>query len=369
MRHFIIAAVLLLMPLSSIVAESAQQDRILVVVSSHGREQGQKQPGFEFEEFAQAYLIFKANGLSVDIASPRGGNVEADKYDTSSPLVQRVLNDPAIMAKLAATLPTEAIAPRDYVAAFIVGGKGAMFDLPGDAALQRAIAAIYENRGSIAAVCHGPAALTEVKLSDGSYLVAGKAVNGFTNTEEQLFGGKWIDHYDFLLEDRLKARGGRFESTDMMLSHVARAGRLITGQNPTSTAATAEALLQSLGITPKPRQPTKQERQLAQVARVLRGDRATIDAIRADPAQGSALMGMYGYYYLQAADSDAQVRQALLLMELVSTTINNPQVDLQIATAYQRLGQHGKARQQVAEVLQQHPDLAAAKSLLAELTQ
>ncbi|TQV82403.1 type 1 glutamine amidotransferase domain-containing protein [Exilibacterium tricleocarpae] len=367
MQHFIIAVVLILIPVLPTFAAGAAENRLLMVVSSHGREQGQEQPGFEFEEFAQAYLIFKAHGLVVDVASPDGGKVEADKFDTTSALAQRVLNDAEAMAKLSATLSTDAIDPDKYKAIFIVGGKGAMFDLPGDTALQRAIAAIYENRGTVAAVCHGPAALTDVKLSDGTYLVAGKAVNGFTNTEEKLFGRKWIDDYDFLLEDRLKARGGLFEGTDMMLNHVARADRLITGQNPTSTAATAEALLISLGITPQPREASKQEQQFARIEQVLRGDRQTIEAIRANPAQQSSLMGMYGYYYLLAAESEQQVKQAILLMELVSTTIDNPQVDLQIAKGYQRLGQPDKARQQVSNLLQRHPDLGPAKSLLAEL--
>lgn len=131
------------------------------------------------------------------------------------------------MAKLANTFPMERVEPGRYAAVFVVGGKGAMFDLPGSEALQSVIAKIYQRGGVVSAVCHGPAALVNVRLADGRYLVEGKAVNSFTNAEEALFGEKWALKYPFFLEDALTKRGGRFESAPMLLGHVARDGRLI----------------------------------------------------------------------------------------------------------------------------------------------
>ena len=115
------------------------------------------------------------------------------------------------MAKLNNTLATNAVNANAYDAVFVVGGKGAMFDLPNDTALQSVIAQIYQQEGSVAAVCHGPAALVNVKLKDGSYLVANKAINGFTNQEEKLFGQKWINDFEFMLEDKLNERGAVFQ--------------------------------------------------------------------------------------------------------------------------------------------------------------
>jgi putative intracellular protease/amidase len=106
----------------------------------------------------------------------------------------------------------------DYDAVFVVGGKGAMFDLPDNGALQDILAGAYTSGSIVAAVCHGPAALVNVQLPDGSYLVDGKQVNGFTNVEEQMFGQKWMPDFPFLLEDKLVERGGEFQSSPMMLS-------------------------------------------------------------------------------------------------------------------------------------------------------
>ena len=198
----------------------AAQDKlkVLMVVSSYGVDGGETRPGYEFDELAQAYLVFRHNDIAVDIASPKGGKVEADKYDKTTKFNADALSDTVFMAKLADTLATKAVNAKDYDGIFVVGGKGAMFDLPKDKALQGLIADIYEGKGSVAAVCHGPAALVDVKLSSGEYLIAGKAVNGFTLEEEARFGKKWASQFDFQLEDRLKERGGKFSSSPMMLS-------------------------------------------------------------------------------------------------------------------------------------------------------
>lgn len=348
-------------------AAVSDSKRIVMVLSGYGQPD-QQAPGYEFDEFAKAYLIFQAHGISVDIASPQGGKIEADKYDPAKAYNQQVLSDAAIMAKLNNTLSTAQLKASDYSGIFIVGGKGAMFDLPKDTALQQLIAAVYQQQGVVAAVCHGPAALVNVTLADGNYLVANKAVNGFTNEEERLFGKKWLAKFDFMLQDKLIERGGRFEHSPMMLSHVAVNNRLITGQNPASTVATANALLESLGITPQPMAPHKDDATLALVAEFLNGKVTATQLLAADAAQYQLeLLGMYGYYYVNTANTTQERQHALTLMQAGQSAINNPSLDMTIAQTQLKLGDKAAARATLQQILAAKPDFAAATALLATL--
>ncbi|MBV2127628.1 type 1 glutamine amidotransferase domain-containing protein [Arsukibacterium indicum] len=349
------------------IAATPDSKRIVMVLSGYGQPD-QQAPGYEFDEFAKAYLVFSAHGISVDVASPQGGAVEADKYDPTKPYNAQVLADATIMAKLNNTLSTAQLKPGDYNGIFIVGGKGAMFDLPKDPALQQLIAAVYQQQGSVAAVCHGPAALVNVTLADGSYLVASKAVNGFTNEEERLFGKKWLAKFDFMLQDKLIERGGRFEHSPMMLSHVAVDNRLITGQNPASTVATAKALLKSLGITLQPMAPHRDDATLALVAELLNGRVTATQLLAADAKQYQLeLLGMYGYYYVNTANTTQQWQHALTLMQAGQSAINNPSLDMTIAQTQLKLGDKAAARATLQQILAAKPDFAAATALLATL--
>ncbi len=349
-------------------AESTSSKKVLMVVSGYGQQQGEKTPGYEFDEFSKAYLVFKANGLAVDVASPKGGKVEADKYDAKAEYNAKVLADSAIMSKLHNTLAMQTLEAKNYAAVFVVGGKGAMFDLPKDKALQRLIADIYQQQGSVAAVCHGPAALVDVKLNDGSYLVANKAINGFTNTEEQLFGQKWLAKFDFKLEDKLIERGGKFQASDIMLSHVAVDGRLITGQNPTSTTGVATALVASLGMEPVQLAPSRDDKTLAQVAKLLAGDDSVIANLQANEQDYHlALVGMYGFYYLKIAQSTEQTEHALNLMMVAKPAIKSPMLDLKIASAQQKLGRNALAKETINALLETKPDYQPALEMLKTL--
>lgn len=346
----------------------ASEKRVLMVVSSHGMDKGKTQPGYEFGEFAQAYLIFKQNNIAVDVASPRGGKVEADQYKASLTFNRQVLDDPDIMVKLTNTLPMNSVSSEKYDAIFIVGGKGAMFDLPENTALQEVIAQIYRKKGSIAAVCHGPAALTNVRLEDGSYLVAGKTVNSFTNEEENIFGQKWLPKYKFLLEDRLKQRGAIFENSPMMMSHVAVDDRLITGQNPASTPVVAEALVRSLGIEPRARQPFQDELTLNLIAKLLKRDKTAAQMYRTTPKKYNArLIGMYGYYQALYAKSNPQTKLALSVMALVARDVDSPKLDMAMAKGYHKIGQAETAKTILENIIQQHPDFTAARDMLQAL--
>ena len=130
---------------------------------------------------------------------------------------------------------------RGYAAIFFAGGHGTMWDFPDDARLQRLTATIYEKGGVVGAVCHGPAALVNVKLSDGSYLVAGRTVAGFTNEEEEAVGLTKV--VPFLLESRMIERGATITKAANFQAHSVADARVVTGQNPASATGVAEKIV------------------------------------------------------------------------------------------------------------------------------
>jgi len=342
--------------------------KIIMIVSGYGQQQGEITPGYEFDEFSKAYSVFKANGIAVDVASPNGGKVEADKYDASKPYNAVVLADAAIMAKLNDTLSIAKIDAKSYDGIFIVGGKGAMFDLPKDKALQSLIADIYQQQGSVAAVCHGPAALVDVKLDNGNYLVANKAVNGFTNKEENLFGQKLLSKFEFMLEDKLTERGAKFQSSEIMLSHVAVDGRLITGQNPTSTVDVVTELVKSLGLVPVISEQEIEDKTMALVAKFLAGDKSVLILLADNQEQYHVpLVGMYGFYYLKISETNKHFENALALMTAAQKAINSPALDMKIATTQQKLGQEDAAKITLTQLLTAKPDYKPALDMLKTL--
>jgi putative intracellular protease/amidase len=231
-------------------ANAGAADRVLLVVSSHGLDDGKTRPGFEMDELTQAYVIFADNGLKVDIASPSGGTVVADRFNPGKPYNSRFLGDPAAAAKLTSTRSLTSVANEKYAAVFVIGGKGAMFDLPVNVPLKTLLAETYQNGGVIGAVCHCPAVLMNLPLKNGTSLLAGRSVTGFSNEEEALFGKGWASSFPVLLEDGLRGSGAKFSEARIMLNHVVADGRVVTGQNPYSTAAAAEAVVKhGTGLT------------------------------------------------------------------------------------------------------------------------
>jgi putative intracellular protease/amidase len=344
-------------------------EKILIVVSGEGRDQGKTRPGFEFDEFSQAYLIFRDNGFAVDVASPRGGAVEADKYDPAEPFNAAALADPAVPRLLAATRATADVRAADYAAVYVVGGKGAMFDLPRDPLLHALLGAVHDRGGVVAAVCHGPAALADVRLPDGRLLVADRAVTGFTNEEEQVFGKRWAKEFPFLLEDAMRERGARWEEAALMLPKLVVDDRLITGQNPYSTAAVAEAVVRATGRTPVARAPWRDEATMALVQRALAGDvDQAASALAATPERYHVeLIGLLGYYQLQVAQAPSAVRDALTIMELALPHMTAPELKVGIAGARMRLGETDRAKALLRDVLAAHPDMEEAKRLMDDI--
>ena len=359
-------AATVLLPATPALAE----ERVLVVLSGEGRDAGKTRPGYEFDELSQAWLVFKANGLAVDVASPQGGAIEADKYDPDEPSNAALLADADAMRQLADTRRIDALRANDYAAIYVVGGKGAMFDLPHHAPLQQLIAEAWDDGAVVAAVCHGPAALADVRLADGRALVAGRRMTGFTNEEEAVFGKKWAAEFPWLLEDALRARGAHWEEAPLMMPKLVVDGRLVTGQNPYSTTAVAEAIVRGLGRTPVARTPGRDELSMALVERLRGGDIAgAAAALASEPARYHVeLIGILGYYQARAAGDDAaQLRPALQTMQLALPHMDVPKMKLGAADAHLRLGEREQARALVQQVLAATPEMEEARALLKRI--
>ena len=348
---------------------SAAADKVLIVVSGEGKGAGKQRPGYEFDELSQAWLVFKANGLQVEVASPKGGAVEADKYNPDEPFNAALLADAQAMRQLADTKATAAVNASDYAAVYLVGGKGAMFDLPRDQALQQLLATVWDNGGIVAAVCHGPAALAEVRLADGSVLVAGRQLTGFSNEEEAIFGKKWAPQFPWLLEDALRQRGAQWQEAPLMMPKLVVDGRLITGQNPYSTTAVAEAIVRATGRAPVARTPWRDEISMALVERLLGGDvQGAHAALAADVSRHHVeLIGILGYYQAQAAPNDAALEQALQVMELALPHMQEAQLKLAAAQAHLTLKRPAQARALVLQALAGNPKLEQAQALLRQI--
>ena len=205
--------------------------------------------GYYVPEAAHPWKVLTDNGFAVDFISPAGGAPTPTGYDPQDEVQREFLADRELAAKLAATRRPGDIAPDDYDAILYVGGHGTMWDFPDDEDLAGVARGIYETGGVVAAVCHGPAGLVNLKLSDGSYLLDGKDVAGFTNAEEEAV--QLAEVVPFLLETKLKERGARHTGANNFAAHVVVSDRLVTGQNPASAAGVAEAIVDALATVPR----------------------------------------------------------------------------------------------------------------------
>jgi putative intracellular protease/amidase len=214
--------------------------RALLVLTSHDTlgDTG-RSTGAYMSEVAEAWKVFSDSGYKVDLASIQGGRPPLEAVNKQDP-VQRAFLDNPRMSKLLANTPRPAdVNSADYAIVFIAGGHGAAWDLPNDKGLAELVREVYEWNGVVAAVCHGPAGLLNVTLSDGSHLVAGRRVSAFTNDEERAVG--MTDIVPFLLADALAEKGATFDAAPSFIPHVVVDGQLVTGQNPASATDVAKA--------------------------------------------------------------------------------------------------------------------------------
>lgn len=226
---------------------SAQAKKVLIVLTSQSQMgESQKQTGFWLSELTHPYYVLKDSGIEVDIASIQGGTAPIDprSLELSDDTNQRFFNDAEIMRQVLSSRKLGDIKAEEYKAVLFSGGHGTMWDFPNDKNVNRLAREIYESGNVVAAVCHGPAALVGVTLSNGDYLVNGKKVAAFTNKEEVATG---LDKdVPFMLETKLKELGAEHISGANWESNVVVDGRLVTGQNPQSATAVGEAIVDLL---------------------------------------------------------------------------------------------------------------------------
>ncbi|PZT76121.1 MULTISPECIES: type 1 glutamine amidotransferase domain-containing protein [unclassified Streptomyces] len=219
--------------------------KVLFALTSHDElgATGRK-TGFYVPEVAHPAAVFRKAGYEIEYVSVRGGAAPQDGINPDDTVVGDFLADPETSKALAATPAAGEVKASEYDAIYFAGGHGTMWDFPGSEELASLAAAIYEQGGAVAAVCHGPAGLVNIKLSDGSYLVDGKQVSAFTNEEEEAVGLTGV--VPFLLESTLAERGAKITKTDNFAPHAVADRRLVTGQNPASAARVAELVVEQL---------------------------------------------------------------------------------------------------------------------------
>lgn len=221
--------------------------KVLIVLTSHDQlgNTGRK-TGFWLEELAAPYYAFKQAGAEITLASPKGGQPPLDPKSNEpmfqTELTRRFEADAAATAQLAATVRLDSVSQADYDTVFYPGGHGPLWDLAEDRHSIALIESFIAANKPVALVCHAPGVLRHVKTADGRPLVAGKKVTGFTNSEEEAVG--LTNVVPFLVEDELIAKGGLYSKGEDWGSYVVSDGLLITGQNPTSSAATAALLIE-----------------------------------------------------------------------------------------------------------------------------
>jgi putative intracellular protease/amidase len=225
--------------------------KILMVLTSHDQLGNTgKKTGFWLEEFAAPYYTFKDAGATITLASPGGGqpplDPKSDTPDSQTKDTQRFKADSVAQAALAQTVELSQVSAGDFDAVFYPGGHGPLWDLAEDATSIALIEAMLGADKPVALVCHAPGVLRDVKAVNGDPVVQGKAVTGFTNTEEEAAGLTKI--VPFLVEDMLRTNGGNYSKGSDWQPHVVTDGLLITGQNPASSEPAAKELLEKLNL-------------------------------------------------------------------------------------------------------------------------
>ena len=225
--------------------------KILMVMTSHDQlgDTGKK-TGFWLEEFAAPYYVFKDAGADITLASPKGGqpplDPKSDAADTQTDATRRFKADTAAQSALAHTGRLSDVSVDGFDALFYPGGHGPLWDLAEDKHSIRLLETMTAGGKIVSAVCHAPAVFKNAKSEDGSSLIKDKKVTGFTNTEEAAVD--LTDVVPFLVENMLVENGGIYSKAADWQPYIVTDGKLITGQNPASSALAAQAVLRQLQV-------------------------------------------------------------------------------------------------------------------------
>lgn len=223
--------------------------KVLMVLTSHSElgNTGNK-TGFWVEEFASPYYTFIDAGVEVTLASPLGGQAPIDPSsqldDFKTPATDRFETDNLAQDKIANTQKISAVNASDFDGVFYPGGHGPLWDLTENKTSIALIEAFLNSGKAVAAVCHASAALLNIKSPSGDYIINGKAITGFSNTEEEAV--QLTNVVPFLLEDELAKRGADYQKAEDWHAFAVQDGLVITGQNPASSELTAQKLLTQL---------------------------------------------------------------------------------------------------------------------------
>lgn len=244
MRFFFLAMILAGFSLTQAFAQDTK--RVLIVVTNTTEMGADKPTGYWLSEVSHPWAEFIDAGFEVEFASPAGGHAPIDprSFDLSDEDNRRLWESLETVEALATTTAIADVEPSRFDAVYYAGGHGTMWDFPDSEGIQHVTRQIWEAGGIVAAVCHGPAALVNVRLSDGNYLVDGKRVAAFTNSEEDRVG--LSDAVPFLLETKLRDRGAEIVLADDYQENVVADGRLITGQNPASATGAGKEIVRQL---------------------------------------------------------------------------------------------------------------------------
>lgn len=340
------------------------QTKVAMLISGYGN-QNEGKISYDLEELAQSYLVLTNNGVNVDIISPLGGVVPVHNKKDDLAYIQDFKSK--ALVKLQNTLSVTEAGQQDYQALMIIGGDGAMFDLPFDQNTQNFIRSFTEINQPIAAVCHGPAALVNIKKNNGDYYLAGKTINSFTDKEEHAFSSELLDKFPFMLQNTIEQRGAKFVSNSPMLPFVAQDGNLITAQNPMSVAKAAEALLLSLGITPTARPLFKDEATMLLVSQAKSSGAFLIDLALAQSPEMYDLnyLALYGFYAYKLADSPTEKFVELQIMEVVGQHFSHPKYSEALIRAFMEQGLLNKAKLEKQHFIKQYPDAKLPEDIKA----
>lgn len=223
------------------------KEKILFVVSNaHYYGASDINTANHFAEIVFAYDVFDKAGYAIDFVSPKGGAIPLG-YIWSDTMLIQYLYEEDFMNQLERTKKPSQIVAQEYEAIFYVGGGAAMFEVPSNEAIQKVAMNIYERQnGIVSAVCHGTAGIANLKMQDGSFLVSGRKVNGFPDIFEDK-EAQYFQQFPFSIEEQVKANGGIFNySEEGWDGYLEVDDRLITGQDPTSSAAVAKAVVKAL---------------------------------------------------------------------------------------------------------------------------
>jgi putative intracellular protease/amidase len=208
-----------------------------------------KKTGFWLEEFAAPCYAFMDAGAAVTLASPAGGqpplDPKSDEADAQTEATRRFKADAAAQSALAHTARLATVSGEAFDAVFYPGGHGPLWDLAEDADSIKLIETMSAAGKTVAAVCHAPAVFRHTKAADGQPFVNGRHVTGFTNSEED--AARLSQVVPFLVQDMLVENGGKYSKGPDWKPHVVTDGKLVTGQNPASSAAAQAVIAQLKG--------------------------------------------------------------------------------------------------------------------------